>query len=100
MSLPNTVKNAYQALGPHQQKAFRKEYGRRKRSMFVSGLAWLMLGWHYLYFGKAGMQFAFWFTAGGMGVWWLVDLFRLPGMVKTANEDLARELMVQHKSLG
>lgn len=100
MAIPKSVTNAMQALGPHQQKAFRREYSRRKFSLLTAYLAWFLLGWHYLYLGKTGTQFAFWFTGGGFFVWWFVDFFRLPGMVTTANEDIARELMVQHKQIG
>lgn len=48
------------------------------------------------------MQFAFWLSCLILigFVWWFVDLFRVAGMVTSMNEDLARQLMVEHKALG
>lgn len=43
---------------------------------------------HYFYFGKPGINFLFWFTGGGLLIWWIVDIFRVPRMVKQANEHL------------
>jgi hypothetical protein len=39
------------------------------------------------------VQFLFWFTLGGLLVWWLVDAFRIPGLVRQYNEDVAVSLM-------
>jgi hypothetical protein len=68
--------------------------------MFFAYLAWLLFGWHYLYLRRVGLQLAFWVTLGGFGIWWLVDLFRVAGLVNRMNEDMARELMVQYKALN
>ena len=57
-----------------------------------------LLGWHYLYLGKIGLQFLFWITLGGFLVWGLVDLFRLPGMVEKQNEGIAWDLMSQYRT--
>jgi len=45
------------------------------------------------------MQFAFWFTLGFLFVGWIIDFFRLPGMVGRLNEDRARELMSEYKMM-
>lgn len=100
MALPASVKAALNSLDPAQQKAFKKDFNRRKKSTGTAYLAWLLLGWHYLYLGRVGMQFAFWFTGGFLVVGWIIDFFRIPGMVGRMNEDTARELMAQHKTMA
>lgn len=100
MQFPPSVRAAFNGLDKAQQKAFQKEYSVRARSLTTAYVAWLLLGWHYLYLGKVGMQFAFWFTFGFLIVGWFVDFFRVPGMVRRANEDIARELMTQHRLLA
>ena len=100
MGVPSTVKAALGKLDPAQQKAYKRDYGRRRKSTLVAYIAWLLLGWHYLYMGKVGMQFAFWFTFCFLVVGWFIDFFRIPGMVSRHNEDLARELMAQHKLMA
>ncbi len=96
MGLPAAVKIAQAKLDPKMQKAFARDYSRRKKSLLVAYVSWLLLGWHYLYLGKVALQFAFWFTGGGFLARWLIDLVRLPGVVARRNEDVARELMAQY----
>ena len=59
------------------------------------GTAYLMywfLGAHYAYLGKWGIQFAYWLTLGGLGMWIIVDLFRIGGLVKKYNNLIYEEL--------
>jgi hypothetical protein len=53
----------------------------------------LLLGWHYLYLRKGGLQILFWLTLGGLAVWWLLDIFRLPGLVRNYNRRVAVHVM-------
>jgi len=53
-----------------------------------TGTAFIMywfLWSHYAYLGKWGVQIAYWLTIGGFGMWALVDMFRISGMVKRHN---------------
>jgi hypothetical protein len=100
MGVPSSVKAALGKLDPAQQKAYKRDYGRRRKSTLVAYIAWLLFGWHYLYMGRVGMQFAFWVTGGFLVVGYLIDFFRVPGMVARQNEDLARGLMAQHKMMA
>ena len=59
------------------------------------GTAFVMywfLGAHYAYLGKWGVQLAYWFTLGGLGIWLMVDLFRIGGLVKSYNNLIYEEL--------
>ena len=100
MGVPSSVKAAFGKLNPAQQKAYKRDYSRRRKSTLVAYLAWLVFGWHYLYMGKVGMQFAFWCTFCFLFVGYFIDFFRIPGMVSRHNEDLARVLMGQHKMMA
>tara|TARA_R110002020_G_scaffold13894_3_gene49633 strand:- start:142 stop:420 length:279 start_codon:yes stop_codon:yes gene_type:complete len=60
-----------------------------------TGTAYVMywfLGCHYGYIGKWGVQLAYWFTLGGFGLWILIDLFRIGGIVKRYNNKIYAEL--------
>ena len=60
-----------------------------------TGSAYLMywfLGCHYGYVGKWGVQLAYWFTLGGFGMWILIDLFRIGGIVRRYNNKIYAEL--------
>jgi len=99
MSLPVQMRPLYRSLSPEAQISISTDYNRRRKSKTVAYLAWFFLGWHYLYLRRVGLQFAFWLTAGGLMLWWLLDLFRVGPIVNRMNEDTARELMVQYKAL-
>lgn len=63
--------------------------------MKSTGTAYALLflaGSHYAYLGKWGLQFLFWFTAGGVGVWWLIDLFLLSSKVNNHNALIAAQI--------
>jgi hypothetical protein len=59
MGLPEAVRIASAKLDPKMQKAFARDFAKRKKSLIGACVAWLFLGWHYLYLGKIGLQFAF-----------------------------------------
>jgi hypothetical protein len=92
-SLPPTVQHTVAQMDPASQNAFFNEYDRKKKKVSVAYIVWILLGWHYLYLKKVGLQFAFWFTLGGFGFWWIADLFRMPSLVRGTNEMIAREAL-------
>jgi len=55
------------------------------KSSGTAYLCWFFLGCHYAYLGKWGLQFLYWFTLGGLGVWCLIDLFHIPTKVNNHN---------------
>jgi TM2 domain-containing membrane protein YozV len=60
------------------------------RSTGIAYLCWLLFGSHYLYLGRFGTQILFWislFLVVGW-LWWIIDLFRIPGLVARANLEM------------
>ena len=58
------------------------------------GTAVLMgiLGWHYAYIGKWGLQLLMWVTFYGCFVWWFIDMFRAKGIVRRHNAKIFAEI--------
>jgi hypothetical protein len=100
VSIPRSLRPVLEKLPPEVQIDVQRAYERRAKSTVFAYIAWLLLGWHYLYLRRVGLQFAFWLTLGGFLIWWFIDFFRIPGLVSRMNEDTARELMVQYKDLN
>ena len=72
------------------QKAFLAEFRKKRKSTFIA--SWLMLFipcFHYFYLGKIWLNLIFWGTLGGFGLLWLIDVFRLGGMVREYNKSVA-----------
>ncbi len=98
--MPEAVKLGYKKLSRDEQKAFERDFKSRGKSTLTAYIAWFFLGWHYLYLGRVGMQFAFWFTGGFLVIGWLIDFFRVPGMITRYNEDVARRLFAEQRMMG
>jgi hypothetical protein len=92
-NLPAMVRNELAKLSSQKQEEFLEEYERKEKSIFVGYLFWLFFGWHYAYQKKWGIQVLFWITAGGLFIWWLIDIFRVSSMINNYNKDKAIEVM-------
>lgn len=97
--LPAMVRHEVANLTPQSQEAFIEEYRRKAKSSGVAYLLWFFLGFHYAYVGKWGMLVLFWVTFGGFFIWWLVDAFRIPGVINDYNKDVAVDTLRNLKAL-
>lgn len=61
----------------------------QKKSVGVAYVLWLF-GAHYIYLGKPIVTVLLWLSCfAGIGLLWLlIDLFRIPSMVDSANKEL------------
>lgn len=62
------------------------------KSTGTAYLFWFLLGAHFAYLGRWGMQLLFWFTLGGIGVWAIVELFLISGRVQKYNAPIYQQL--------
>lgn len=54
-------------------------------------LCWIF-GCHYAYLGKWGLQFLYWITLGGLGIWCILDLFSIPNKVRFHNSIIIKQI--------
>lgn len=90
--IPAVVKKSAQDWDEVDAENFVKEYEKNKKSVPISYLLLALFGWHYVYLEGWGKALLFWLTGGGLMVWWLVDFFRIPKLVRQANEEAAQEV--------
>lgn len=98
--LPSMVRNELAKMSRARQFEFYEEYKRQQKSTSTGYLLWIFLGLHYGYTRKWGLQFAYWFTAGGLFVWMFIDLFRMPSIIRNYNKDRAIEVMKNLKAFS
>jgi len=91
--VPARVRDELAALPVPTQAAFHEAYRRRGRSTATAYAICLLVGGQYGYVGRWALQILFWVTLCGLMVWWAVDLFRIPGMVRRHNERVAYEIL-------
>ena len=96
--LPAMVQNQLRELGEERHSEFLEEYERRRKR---AGIAYLLslVGCHYAYVRKWGILALFWLTAGGMSLWAFIDLFRIPGIVRDCNRDVAIAVLKDLRSV-
>jgi len=100
-SLPSMVKNELAKMPAQKQEEFVEEYKRKAKSLVVAYLFLIIvLAMHYGYLRKWGLQVVFWLTGGGFLIWWFIDLFRLPGLVKNYNKDIATDTFRNLKAMS
>lgn len=89
MKLPQDprIQEAYADLLLEDRLVFEHAYATQSKGLAMTYLS-LLVGSHYAYLGRWNVQFAYWFTGGGL-LWMITDMFRLPGMVNEFNTTVA-----------
>lgn len=62
------------------------------KSQGTAYLYFFLLGAHFAYLGRWGLQLLFWFTLFGFGLWGLIELFSIPGRVQKHNARIYHQL--------
>ncbi len=93
LSLPTTsLTQAVDQLPALKQDLFHREYQSKQKSTSTSFILWFS-GLHYLYYNKWFLQIIFLLTFGGLGVWWIIDLFKIKKRVNDWNHSVAVDLL-------
>lgn len=98
--LPSSVKNALGRMPGEQQAVFEEEYDRKKRNGVLLGLLAIFFPIHFFLEGRVGLGILYWITLGGIGVWWLVEIFTVWGRTAHYNEDAATALLRDMKIMS
>lgn len=94
--LPATVREALSKLPPVLRNEFYEEYHIQNRQVGISYLLWLIpppFSCHYLYIRRRFTQILYSLTCGGLFLWWIVDLFRIPKLVEEDNRKTAKRIL-------
>ena len=86
------VRRELGGLPKEQRDEFFEEYRRKRKLMWLAYLLWIP-GLHYAYFRRWGLLILFILTAGGFLIWWLIDAYRVHGIVRNHNKDAAVEAL-------
>lgn len=98
-NLPAMVRNELVKLSAQKQEEFVEEYKRKNKTSSTAYLLWFC-GLHYAYIGRWGLPVLLRFTLWGVFIWWFVDLFRVGGLVRDYNKDLATDIFRNMKAIS
>jgi hypothetical protein len=90
MKLPHDpqIQEAYANLLLNDRMVFEHAYAVKSKGFGATYLAWLV-GSQYVYLGRRNVQVVYWCTGGGLLLWALADLVRIPGLVNEYNRAVA-----------
>lgn len=87
---------AKQELSTKELQMLQTEMDKRKKSGATAWILWLFLGGfggHRYFLGKTGTAIAMTLTLGCLGIWTIVDLFLLSGMIRKTNEKIESKII-------
>lgn len=90
--VPDAVLRKIDNMDEAAQLGFAEEFSRNKKSSLVAFLL-VGAGLHYAYLGRVWLTLLFLFTMGGFGIWWLIDIFRVFGLVRERNRSVAIQVL-------
>jgi hypothetical protein len=99
-NLPAMVRNELVKFSAQKQEEFIEEYKRKAKSVGFAYVLWFLFGCHYGYMQKWGIQILYWLTGGGLLIWAFIDLFRITGMIRDYNKDIAVDVFRNLKAVS
>lgn len=91
-ALPSMVKESLSRLPPEKQGMFVEEYKRKAKSPGLMLALAILFPIQLLLLGKTGLFVAFFLTAGGLWVWWFIEIFLAMKRTREFNEDIAKTI--------
>lgn len=85
-----------QELTSQELQMLSSEMAKRQKQAVVTWLLWFFLGTiggHRYYLGRIGTAIAQTLTLGGLGIWTLIDLFLISGMIAKENENIEMNII-------
>ncbi len=90
-----------EALTPQQKQYVVSTLPSRTKSVTTAYILWAVFGVYYFYLNKPVRNILLWITwciLIGM-IWWLIDLFRMKGLVGEYNRKAAEKLIAEARVL-
>lgn len=92
--LPSMVREELAKLSAHKQEEFMIEYKKKEKSLPLAYLfLFVICAAHYAYMNRWWMQLLYRLTGAGLGIWAIVDIFRMPSLVRRYNDQKALEIL-------
>ena len=100
--LPTIVKAELTKQDDFQRQLFAEEFGKKRKKILNAYAFWVLLYTHRWYIkGRASMTLVQWcsFMIIIGFAWVIVDLFLIPKMCRERNEEIAKNILVEHKAI-
>lgn len=89
---PPVVMASFNKMDETQRLTFESAYNQQAWSKGVIVVLAILFPIQHFLLGKTGMGVAFWLTGGGIGFWWIIEIFLASGRVDEYNGQVATEI--------
>jgi len=79
---------------------FVEEFSRKSKSPVLMLVLAIFFPIQLILLGKIGLQIAFWFTLGGFGIWWFIEVCLAMKRTREFNEDVAKGIIRDMKIMS
>ena len=94
--LPVRVRDGLGELSREKQDQFLELYHKSTKSILIAYLRCFIIPYpHYAYLGHNLRMVIYLLSVGGLGIWTIIDLFRIPGLVREYNRNVARIVLAE-----
>lgn len=94
--VPSDWQQAFDRLSQDKQRAVYARYSEEKKSAEVA-LICAIFGVSLIYMGRIGAWIAYLITAGGLGIWWIVEVVNAKKNASRHNSELVGRLISQNQ---
>ncbi len=88
-------------LTPEQKSHALNLYAPREKKTSTAYILWVLVGCHYFYLGHPFKNLLLWLLMSCFigEIWWVVDLFRMKGLVREKNKEILDECVKEAQNL-
>jgi TM2 domain. len=97
--IPITVKSILAKMSDDEQAMFQSEFERKKKSTSVMVILAIFFPIQLFLLREIVLGILFLFTCGGLGIWWIIEIFITPRRVRNYNKDIATEIITELRIL-
>ena len=98
--LPIMVKEPLSKMPAEKQSVFAEEFKKKGKSKGVMIALAIFFPIQLFFLDKKGLGIVYWLTGGGLGIWWLIEIFLTSKRVNEYNGDVGTVIMRDMKLLA
>lgn len=99
-NLPMMLKEPLSKMSEEKQSIFVEEFKKRSKNVGIMTVLAVFLPIQLFLLGKTGLGLVYWLTLGGLGIWWVIEIFLTSKRVKEYNTDVGTQILRDMKLMS
>ena len=99
-NLPVLLKEPLSKMPEEKQSIFVEEFKKRSKNSGIMITLAILFPIQLFLLGKIGLGILYYLTFGGLGVWWILEIFLTPKRVREFNADVGTQILRDMKLMS